>query len=348
MSATERTEHYQLPIYKADDKLDILVDCNGAMRTIDNTLYDIATQVNTDGENIVSVSTLAENNKNRVDANETAIGALDGRQTATETSLTNMINSYNVLSNRVDNIDSSVDTITQTANTAVNKADNAQTTANTAVSKADTATATANTAKSTAESASSSASSASSAADDAMAQAIVAKNAADTAATNAENARTIAISTKNKVDNIIYPMIGIGGKNYSVVTGTSRTGTSTSEGIKTETDWNISVQGLYQFKLSIEPLGTYAEAGSLWDIILIPKIYLANNTSMPIATYSRMARYNEGDDDGTLDLYTPILPLAFEDSYNFDFDIVAFYNAPSQRVEATFRYTLTLLKWVHD
>lgn len=56
-SATGHTEHYNLPIYNATDKVSFLVDWNGAMREIDDLLYQVKSTGEVSEQQILALQT---------------------------------------------------------------------------------------------------------------------------------------------------------------------------------------------------------------------------------------------------------------------------------------------------
>lgn len=59
-SATGHTEHYNLPIYNATDKVSFLVDWNGAMREIDDLLYQVKSTGEVSEQQILALQTALE------------------------------------------------------------------------------------------------------------------------------------------------------------------------------------------------------------------------------------------------------------------------------------------------
>ena len=139
-SASSTTEHYGLPIYRAEDKVSFLVDWNGAMQEIDDLLYTIHStgdvnqqQINalqsavesaqtTISEITASLSTLttevsevsADNVQlhNRVDALDTNYTELSSLIASMQTVINNLTTTtIPALTNRVSAVEDTVDAI---------------------------------------------------------------------------------------------------------------------------------------------------------------------------------------------------------------------------------------------
>ena len=131
-SATGHTEHYNLPIYNATDKVSFLVDWNGAMREIDDLLYQVKSTGEVSEQQILALQTALETAQTTiqqitinidklthdlgdVSADNTElhnrVDTLDTNYTELSSLIASMQTLVNNLSTKVDNLDASVNEI---------------------------------------------------------------------------------------------------------------------------------------------------------------------------------------------------------------------------------------------
>lgn len=125
MSASRKTDNFNLPLYNADDATSWLVDFNGAMSDIDRHLKTLTDNVTTDGADIDNLEKGVENLNKSVSqltdsvikvqengkSNSSAITLLqthdneqDTRLTALESDVSNATNKLEDVSNKVDSV----------------------------------------------------------------------------------------------------------------------------------------------------------------------------------------------------------------------------------------------------
>lgn len=134
-SATGHTEHYNLPIYNATDKVSFLVDWNGAMREIDDLLYTIKSTGEVSEQQILALQTALETAQTTIqqitinidtlthDLGDVSadnvelhdrVDTLDTNYTELSSLIASMQTLVNTLSMKVDSLDDAVNQISDT------------------------------------------------------------------------------------------------------------------------------------------------------------------------------------------------------------------------------------------
>lgn len=124
MSASRKTDNFNLPLYNADDATSWLVDFNGAMTDIDSSLKQLSDNVSTDGADIDNLEKAVENLNKSVSqltdsvikvqengkSNTSAITLLQTHDNEQDTRLINLESETSNLESKISGLRSSVNT----------------------------------------------------------------------------------------------------------------------------------------------------------------------------------------------------------------------------------------------
>lgn len=125
MSASRKTENFNLPLYSADDATSWLVDFNGAMTELETHLTEMRNNLTTDGEDldnlekavanlntvtsqltdsVIKVQESGKSNSSAITLLQTHDNEQDTRLTALESDVSNATNKLDDVSNKVDSV----------------------------------------------------------------------------------------------------------------------------------------------------------------------------------------------------------------------------------------------------
>lgn len=114
MSATGKTENFNLPLYNADDATSWLVDFNGAMSDIDTHLKTLTDNVSTDGEDLDNLENSVNNiNRTLTQLTDSVIKVQENGK-SNSTAITLLQTHSNETDTRLDNVDAEIDGLRNT------------------------------------------------------------------------------------------------------------------------------------------------------------------------------------------------------------------------------------------
>lgn len=127
-SATGHTEHYNLPIYNATDKVSFLVDWNGAMREIDGLLYQVKSTGEVSEQQILALQTALETAQTTIKQITINIDTLThdlGDVSADNTELHNRVDTLDTNYTELSSLIASMQTLVNNLSTQVSSLDDA-------------------------------------------------------------------------------------------------------------------------------------------------------------------------------------------------------------------------------